>query len=96
MPRPKGIPKTGGRRKGTANKKSLFLKKALDEANFSVVTELISLLPNLRGDKRADILFKMLEYLYPKRRAIDLETNIESSNEPKISITIPSNGREST
>ncbi len=69
MARPIGIPKTGGRKKGTLNKKSYVLSEQLEALDFDVVEQLIECLndPEYKPQK-PQILLKLLDYLYPKCR----------------------------
>lgn len=88
-----GSVKTGGRKKGTPNKKTCFLSKELAKNNLNVIEQLSFLFPELSDDKKADVLLKLMEYLYPKRKPIDA---IVGSEDEKIivNLTIPHNGRE--
>ena len=78
MARPHGTPKTGGRKKGTPNKRTAHLVEALDFAGLNVPDALTTLLPNLAPEKQADILMGLLGYLYPKRKAIELVEKTEA------------------
>ena len=40
MARPEGIPKSGGRKKGTPNLKTLVLRESLSRVGFDIVQEL--------------------------------------------------------
>lgn len=73
MSRPIGIPKTGGRKKGSVNKDSKFLKEVLTSNDFNIVENLLELLPELEANKRADILVKLLDYVFVKPRNIAQE-----------------------
>ena len=68
MSRPVGIPKTGGRKKGSVNKDSKFLKEVLISNDFNIVENLLELLPEIEPNKRADILVKLLDYVFVKPR----------------------------
>lgn len=69
MTRPIGIPKTGGRKRGTPNKKTSILLDRLEGLNFDVVEELIKCLddPEYKMIK-PQILMKLLDFIYPKIR----------------------------
>ena len=82
----KGKPKTGGRKKGTPNKKTQILTEILEEKGFCVVTNKLRIykkaLNNFKND-RSDFRFKYLEiadsvpkdlmqYVYPKRKSIEV------------------------
>jgi len=85
MPRPKGLPKTGGRTKGSINKSTLFLKDALDQLQLNIPKKLNELLPSLPVEKQADVLLKLLNYVYPQVSSQPMEqldaTNITFDSE---------------
>jgi hypothetical protein len=69
MARPIGIEKSGGRGKGTPNRKTVTLHDALSDLD--VPKRLIELIPTLEPAKQADVLVQLMSYLYPKRKAIE-------------------------
>lgn len=73
MPRAKGTPKTGGRKKGTPNKKSLELNEIFHNLDFSIPDKLVSLLPSLSPEKQADVCLKLMEFQYPKKKAVEVK-----------------------
>lgn len=75
MPKPKGLPKTGGRKKGSLNKKTHDLFQIFENNNFDVPTQLINILPKLDENRQAEVLLKLMEYLYPKRKAATFSMN---------------------
>ncbi len=94
MPRPIGLPKTGGRKKGTPNKETIDLQGALSLQGFDPLNKLLELLPQLSPEKQVGVLMELMGYLFPKRKAIDF---IVPSAQPdtRVIVTLPSNGRES-
>ena len=77
MPRPKGTPKTGGRKKGTPNLKTLVLRESLNRVGFDIVKELSDVYPNLDASTKAKVLMSFLPYLFPKPGPVyikDLQT----------------------
>ncbi len=68
-----GTPKhpASGRKPGTPNKKTVELKSVLDELSVDPVRALFDLLPMLDLEKQADVYMRMMEYLYPKRKAVE-------------------------
>lgn len=77
MSRPKGMPKTGGRKKGTRNLSTLVLRKSLERVGFDVVQELHDLYPKLEPETQAKILMSFLPFLFPKPASVpvsDLRT----------------------
>lgn len=81
MGRPEGTIKTGGRQAGTANKKTLAFKEFLDGANFSIPERLLEILPTLTEDRQVDVLLKLMAYVYPKFKSIELKTEADSGPE---------------
>lgn len=77
MPRPTGLPKTGGRKSGTPNKKTALLHEALEAQGLDVPGRLAKLLPQLEPEKQADVLLELMSYLYPKRKALQINSHQE-------------------
>ncbi len=78
MSRPTGIPKTGGRTKGTPNLKTLVLRESLRRVGFDIVNELHELYPSLDPQTQAKVLLSFLPYLFPKPEVVSvscLKTN---------------------
>ena len=76
MSRPSGLPKTGGRKKGTPNKRTLALMDQLELLAFNPVDELAKIVRTqepLDAKVRADICLELISYLFPKRKAIEAE-----------------------
>ena len=75
----KGRSKTGGRTKGTPNKKTAQFKDKL--GNFNTVAEL-ELLFETCEDKslKFAICKEFLKYEYPQRKAVDFEVGAETLN----------------
>lgn len=70
---PTGTPrgeKTGGRKKGVPNKRTLQLTEALENLNFDVIERLAVLMPELTYEKQVDVCLGLMPYLYPKRKPI--------------------------
>jgi hypothetical protein len=74
MPFQKGRHKTGGRTKGTPNKSSLLL--ALEDEQFNLVNNILELVrnPELGDETKVEVLVKLLEYVYPKKKTLDVTT----------------------
>ncbi len=76
-------PKTGGRQKGTPNKKSLAIHEALGD--FDPLTELKEIMKRTQDDElKAHICLNLLKYMYPQRKAIT--TDAEAVELPRVSI----------
>nr|BAH89625.1 hypothetical protein [uncultured bacterium]BAH90129.1 hypothetical protein [uncultured bacterium] len=69
--------KTGGRQKGTPNKRTEALAEALEEHGCDPVAALVRIAQDAETPRelRARILSDLLPYLYPRRKAIELEGN---------------------
>ena len=70
----KGKEKTGGRKKGTPNKKTAELQEILGD--FNPAEKLMELYnkPTTKDDLKAMICKELMKYIYPQRKAVD--TNI--------------------
>lgn len=74
-----GQKKTGGRKPGTPNKRTQVLSETLAQLGLDVPRELVRCLRIKRAGalaltvkERADILLQLMNYLYPKRKAVEL------------------------
>lgn len=63
-------PKNAGRKKGTKNKNNLMEK--FEECNFDVVAAIIESIAAQPEYMRADTLIKLLKFMYPKKKAMDV------------------------
>ena len=78
----KGALKTGGRQRGTPNKKTQELERRLAEYGIDVIQRLAIIL-NMKGKKappaidQAFILLRLCKFIYPERKAIDLDVSEE-------------------
>jgi hypothetical protein len=71
--RPRGLPKTGGRQRGTPNRATLSLREKFTGLDYDPIGELIEIAraPNTPLEMRVHIHLGMLPYLYPKRKPVD-------------------------
>lgn len=70
MGRKKGSLKTGGRQKGTPNKKSLIIEEAFLNEGIDVGVELARMFnDSINKDEKLKILFKVMDFIYPKRKS---------------------------
>jgi len=71
--RPAGLPKTGGRKKGTPNKATLNIAEKLEALGWDPLEGLAQIAMNLKNtpELRARCHLEAMSYLYPKRRPID-------------------------
>ena len=86
MARPKGIPKTGGRKLSTPNKRSQALLERLEELGCNPIEGLarIALDPATKPDLKVRSFAELAQYHYPKRKAMDL--SLDGGNELKVII----------
>ena len=70
--RPLGLPKTGGRAKGTPNKATQSLREKLADLGCDPVQELVRIAQNSKiEDTKIEIYTKFLPHLHPKRKPAD-------------------------
>jgi hypothetical protein len=71
--RPKGSPKTGGRKPGTPNKVTASLLERLAALNYDPLLELVHLAndPKTPLEMRIHVHLALFPYLYPKRKPVD-------------------------
>jgi len=65
--------KTGGRQKGTPNRRTQQLIERLEELDVDPVEGLAQILkePTVTADTRRAIYLELLQYLFPKRKAVE-------------------------
>ena len=80
MPRPVGLPKTGGRTRGTPNKKTQAVDRKLAKLGCDPIEGLakIALDTETEASLRVRCFTELAQYVYPKRKAVDLETGEDS------------------
>ncbi len=71
--RPKGLPKTGGRRRGTPNRATLSLREKAATRGYDPIDELITMSRDHKTplEMRVRIHFEICAYIYPKRKPVD-------------------------
>lgn len=86
MARPKGTPKTGGRKKGTPNKTTAELKKWV----FNFVDENLDAFKkefaNLEMDQKINLIIKLLPYVLPKQTETKLSVDEDFHRAVKESV----------
>ena len=71
----KGKEKTGGRKKGTPNKRTVDFIERLGD--FDLVAELKKLYHSTKDDNlKGQILKTLMEYAYPKRKAVEMSADM--------------------
>jgi len=86
MPRPKGSPKYGGRKKGTPNKRPSQLRALIQdfcEDHFTDYVEAMEALKNLKPDVFAREFGNALRFCTPMLQAIDAKVEGTISEEQK-------------
>ena len=89
MGRPKGLAKTGGRKLGTPNKNSQALSERLESLGCDPIEGLakIALDPATKPELKVRCFAELAQYVYPKRKAVDLALNEWDENRsPKVVI----------
>lgn len=62
----------GGRKKGTPNKSTQNLQQFLDAKGEFIPEKIISLLPKLEPRDQIKVYLELMQYLYPKRKALEV------------------------
>lgn len=86
MPRPKGLPKTGGRIRGTPNRKTELVAKKLAKLGCDPIEglALIALDPETKVELKVRCLSELAQYVYPKRKAVDIVSPEDSNMTVKV------------
>lgn len=79
--RPKGTPKTGGRKKGTPNKTTKAVKTFLTDLIASNKNQIKKDLKTVEPKDRLLILEKFMQYVVPKQQAIKTDVSLLSDDE---------------
>jgi hypothetical protein len=74
MPRPKGLPKTGGRVRGTPNKTTQSVTEKLHELGCDPIEGLAAIAMNTNTAPKLKFrcYSELAQYAYPKRKAVDV------------------------
>lgn len=91
--KPKGLPKTGGRKPGSVNKKSYWLRDALESVNLNWPEEFKKAFDSL-DYKRAELLASLLPYLNPKIAEKDIDANDEDKAIATVNYTVKGSDSE--
>ncbi len=68
MGKPAGSPKSGGRKKGSPNKRTVAFIDALDARGIDLLGEVLDLAQTLDTDDKIAIYLALLPYQFPKRK----------------------------
>ena len=76
MPRPRGLPKTGGRSRGTPNKATQCVLNRLQELGCDPITGLATIAMSQTSslDLKFRCFTELAQYAYPRRKALDLDS----------------------
>ena len=89
MSRPKGMPKTGGRQKGTQNRVSVQVKEWLTSLIYRNRKTLEQDLATLEPKDRLMMLEKLMAYCVPKLQAQTIEAQLnEARKDPYLGMTL--------
>jgi hypothetical protein len=89
--------KTGGRRKGTPNKRTQQVAEVLRELDCDPIRGMAEIAANKRHpiELRARMYTELAHYVYPKRKAVD--EHLDGSGEPfKFTLNIGDRGNGNT
>jgi len=83
--------KTGGRTKGTPNKKTQLVQQQMEDLGFDPIESMIEICNQAMTDKNyvlaGQMAKELAQYVYPKRKAVE-HTSGEPIELPKITINI--------
>lgn len=80
MGRPKGMAKTGGRKAGTPNRKSMALVERCEAMGIDPFEEMLKMANDpmlVDPHLRFNALKELCQYLYPKRKSIDINADVD-------------------
>jgi hypothetical protein len=80
MGRPKGMPKTGGRKKGTPNQRSLELLTVFEAFKYNPARAILERYSHLSKEEQVRVDLKLMEFVYARKKAIDIEPKEESQD----------------
>ena len=78
MSRTKGVPKTGGRTKGTPNKVTKDVRQLLSDIVESNISNIENDLKKLSSKERLQIITGLLPYVVPKKTELALEDDFKN------------------
>ncbi|MBP1840402.1 hypothetical protein [Formosa algae] len=84
MPRPKGISKTGGRKKGTPNKFTGNAKQWLSQLIENNCLQMEKDIKALEPKERLQILEKFMQYTIPKMQSIQTKVDFNQLTDEQI------------
>ena len=83
-------PRNSGRRKGTPNKSTKDLLTLLHKNGIDLPALISETLPELSPEKRMDAILNLMNFVYPKRKAVEkIESEAEFDNKIQIEFVKP-------
>lgn len=79
-----GLGRLGGREKGTPNKKSKIVESLLDFENINLPMEILECCKSLKPLDKASVMLKLMEFIYPKKKAIAVDLKQDEEKVTKI------------
>ena len=78
MPRPVGLPKTGGRRKGSRNKRTGEFKAAVLAAGVTPLEYMLAVMrdPSVDADRRDRMAAAAAPFLHPRLQAVEARVDV--------------------
>jgi hypothetical protein len=64
-------PVGSGRKRGSRNKRTTDLNDVFERLDFNVPEQIVALLPELPAEKRVDTMLELMNFVYPKRKAVE-------------------------
>ena len=78
MSRPAGLPKTGGRRKGTPNRRTMELQERIEEllGGNDLPGAILAKAKKLPPHQQVQILMELMPYVYPRKKATEIKGDL--------------------
>jgi len=76
MPRPKGLPKTGGRQPGSTNKRTSVLEKC-EAVGLDPFSAMATIASDVADPNRFQALKELAQYIEPKKKAVEVSGSLD-------------------
>lgn len=86
MARPKGTPKTGGRQKGSLNKRTKEIHESLELVMAGLASTLIQDIQSVNPSRRLQLYTDLMNYIKPKLASNKNDDNVNHTGEVVISV----------
>ena len=84
----KGVPNISGRPKGSLNRTTQRTKKAIEKIVSNELKNIDELLGQLEPKERLDVLIKLLPYIVPKNRHIEVDVDVQNHQFQPVTLTV--------